>query len=151
MGIKQISVEDAREAMGASENVVYVDVRTPQEFEEGHPPRAINVPVVLPSSQSRQMEPNVEFMKVVEALVPKGTPVIVGCKMGGRSQMAADLMNNAGFIDVSNMQGGFGGARDRITGEITAPGWIQMEFPVETDVNAKNGYEELKTRALGDV
>ena len=148
MSIKQISAEEARQAMEASGNVVYLDVRTPQEFEEGHPPRAINVPVVIPNPMSRQMEPNSEFMKVVEAHVPKDAVVVVGCKMGGRSQMAADLMNGAGYVDVSNMQGGFGGARDRISGEITSPGWIQMEYPVETDVNAQNGYEELKKSAL---
>ncbi len=148
MGIKQISAQEARQAMEASGNVVYVDVRTPQEFEEGHPPRAINIPVVFPNPQTRQMELNPQFMKVVETHVPKDTPVVVGCKMGGRSQMAADLMNTAGYVDISNMQGGFGGARDRMSGEITSPGWIQMEFPVETGANAQNRYEELKNSAL---
>ncbi len=148
MGIKQIGVEEARKVMEASGEVVYVDVRTPQEFEEGHPPGAINIPVVFPNPELGQMEPNPEFMRVVEAHVGKDTPVVVGCKMGGRSQMAADLMNGAGYVDISNMQGGFGGARDRMSGEITAPGWIQMEFPVETEVNAQNGYEELKNSAL---
>ena len=148
MGIKQISVEEARQAMEASGDVVYLDVRTPQEFEEGHPPRAINIPVVFPNPQSGQMESNSEFMNVVEAHVPKDTPVVVGCKMGGRSQMAAELMSGAGYVDLSNMQGGFGGARDRVSGQITSPGWIQMELPVEMEVNALNGYEELKKSVL---
>ena len=148
MGIKQISVEEARQAMEPSGNVVYVDVRTPQEFEEGHPPSAINIPVVFPNSQTRQMESNPDFITIVETQIPKDTPVVVGCKMGGRSQMAADLMNAAGYVDISNMQGGFGGVRDRMSGEITSPGWIQMEFPVETGTNEENGYEGLKKRAL---
>ena len=148
MDIKQISAQEAHGAMGASGSVVYIDVRTPQEFAEGHPPRAINIPVVFPNPQSRQMEPNPEFMKVAEAHVPKDVPVVVGCKMGGRSQIAADLLRGAGYEDISNMQGGFGGARDRMSGAITAPGWIQMEFPVETEVNPQNGYEDLKKSVI---
>ncbi len=148
MGIKQISVDEARQVMEAAGNVVYVDVRTPQEFQEGHPPKAINIPVVFPNPQTRQMEPNTDFIKVVEAHVPRDTPVVVGCKMGGRSQMAADLLNGAGYVDVSNMQGGFGGARDRMTGEVIAPGWTQRDFPVETEVNERNGYEVLKKSAV---
>ena len=147
MGIKQIGAEEARQAMEASGDVVYVDVRTPQEFEQGHPPKAINIPVVFPNPQLGQMEPNPDFIRVVESHVEKNKSVIVGCKMGGRSQMAAELMDGAGYADVSNMQGGFGGARDRMSGEIVVPGWTQLDFPVEMDVNATNGYEELKKSA----
>ena len=147
MAVKQISVADASQAMKASEDVIYVDVRTPEEFDGGHPPKAINIPVVLPNPQLQQMAPNPDFLKVVEKHVPKDKRVIVGCKMGGRSQMAAELMDRQGYVDVSNMQGGFGGAADRITGQITVPGWIQMELPVELEVTPSNSYEGLKEAA----
>jgi rhodanese-related sulfurtransferase len=75
--------------------------------------------------------------------VPAGQTVIVGCQMGGRSQMAAEIMAEAGYTDVSNMQGGFGGVRNP-TGGIVTPGWLQMEYPVETDVRDGSSYESLK-------
>jgi len=56
--------------------------------------------------------------------------VICGCQMGGRSQFAADMLDQAGFSDVSNMVGGFGGAKDPL-GRIVAPGWLQSDLPVE--------------------
>jgi rhodanese-related sulfurtransferase len=144
MGVKQISVESARKTLETSDEVVYVDVRTPQEFEAGHPPKAINIPVVLPSPHSRQMVPNPDFMSIVERHVPKGKQVILGCKMGVRSQIAAELLDSAGYTDVSNMQGGFAGARNRLTGEMAVPGWLQLDLPVETEVNASNSYEGLQ-------
>jgi hypothetical protein len=47
------------------------------------------------------------------------------------------------------MQGGFGGVRNP-TGQMIAPGWMQMEYPVETEVNSGNGYEHLKASIAGD-
>jgi len=146
MGVKQMNTEQAREAMEADDSLVYIDVRTPQEFEKGHPPNAINIPVVFPNPETRQMDSNTDFMKVVQAHVSTDKTVILGCQMGGRSQMAAQLMDESGFTDVTNMQGGFGGARGP-TGEIVTPGWLQMEYPVETKVDDANGYEALKTSA----
>jgi phage shock protein E len=143
MAMKQINAEQAQEAMQANSEIVYLDVRTPQEFEKGHPPKAINVPVVFPNPATRQMDANTDFIKVLEAHVSKDKPIIVGCQMGGRSQMAAQIMEEFGYTDVSNMQGGFGGVRDP-TGEVVAPGWLQMEYPVETEVTDSNGYESLK-------
>jgi rhodanese-related sulfurtransferase len=145
MGVKQINAEEANEAMGSDSGIVYLDVRTPQEFEKGHPPNAINIPVVYPNPATRQMDANTDFIKVLEAHVPKERAVIVGCQMGGRSQMAAQIMEEFGYTDISNMQGGFGGVRNPV-GEIVAPGWLQMEYPVETTVDESNGYETLKTK-----
>ena len=146
MPVKQISVEQAKQAMDDSADILYIDVRTPEEFEGGHPPNAINIPVVFPDPATQQMSPNPDFMRVVKAHVPEGKQVILGCKMGGRSQMAADLMDGAGYTDVSNMPGGFGGALDPM-GQLVVPGWTQLEFPIEMKVDEQNGYEGLKLGA----
>jgi rhodanese-related sulfurtransferase len=146
MAITQINAEQARQAMEANGDLVYIDVRTPQEFERGHPPKAINIPVVFPNPSTRQMDANQDFIKVVDAHVPKDGAVIVGCQMGGRSQMAAEILNEFGYTDVSNMQGGFGGVRNR-SGQVVAPGWLQMEYPVETAVTEANEYASLRGRA----
>jgi rhodanese-related sulfurtransferase len=60
----------------------------------------------------------------------KDRKIICGCQMGGRSQYAAEALVQAGYSDVSNMAGGFGGARDPF-GRIVAPGWLQCDLPVE--------------------
>ena len=75
--------------------------------------------------------------------MPKTVQVIVGCQMGGRSQFAGEAMTAAGYTDVSNMQGGFGGAKNPM-GEVTVPGWMQMEYAVETEAPAASTYDELQ-------
>jgi rhodanese-related sulfurtransferase len=146
MSVKQISAPEVHAAMTGSGTVTYVDVRTPKEFESGHPPKAINIPVVFPNPATRRMEPNPDFMDVIRAHVPVDRRVIVGCQMGGRSQLAAELLVQAGYSDVANMQGGFGGARDPV-GQIVVSGWIQHEFPVETEVPAGAAYADLRQEA----
>ena len=143
MSVRQITVEQARQCMEAHEDVVYIDVRTPMEFEKGHPPGAINIPVAFPNPHTRQMMENPDFLKIVEKHVPKARKVIVGCQMGGRSQLAAEFMAGAGYADVSNMQGGFGGARNPMEG-VAVPGWVQLGYDVETEAASGARYEELQ-------
>lgn len=143
MSVKQISVEQAHEILKVGPDVVYIDVRTPEEFDRGHPPGAINIPVVFPDPRTRQMTPNPEFLAIVEKHVPRSKTVIVGCQMGGRSQFAAETMVGSGYSDVSNMQGGFGGAKNPM-GAITVPGWAQLGYPVETGTPSGVSYEDLK-------
>ena len=45
MPVQQLEPQAAKEAMDATENAIYVDVRTENEFAQGHPEGAINIPV----------------------------------------------------------------------------------------------------------
>src|SRR5260370_37803502 len=143
MSVKNIGHEQAKDILESDGNSIYIDVRTEQEFVNGHVPRSINLPVVWPDPSTRQMKPNRDFVKVVSAHFSKDKRIIVGCQAGGRSQFAADLLEKDGFQDVSNMQGGFGGARDPM-GKVTAQGWSQLGFPVETEVPLDSSYASLK-------
>jgi rhodanese-related sulfurtransferase len=143
MNVKIIGAEQAKGVLDSDSNVVYIDVRTEQEFQNGHVPKSINIPVVWPDPSTRQMKPNPDFVKVVSAHFGKDKKIIVGCQAGGRSQFAAELLVQDGFQDVTNMQGGFGGARDPM-GRVVAPGWAQLGFPVETDVPPGSSYSTLK-------
>src|SRR5215467_15009667 len=143
MALKNIGPEQAREILDKEDGAVYIDVRTEPEFVNGHVPDAVNIPVVLPDPATRQMKPNPDFVKVVSAHFAKNKRIIVGCQMGGRSQMAAQLLGQEGFEDVSNMQGGFGGARDQM-GRVVAQGWSQAGFPVESEAAKGASYGELK-------
>jgi len=143
MGIQNINVEQAKQILDSDKDAVYIDVRTEGEFLNGHVPKAFNIPVVFPDPATRQMKPNPDFVKVVSAHFAKNKRIIVGCQMGGRSQMAAQLLAQNGFEDVSNMQGGFGGARDQM-GRVLALGWSQAGFPVESEAAKGASYGELK-------
>jgi hypothetical protein len=52
-------------------------------------------------------------------------------------------MAGSGYADVSNMQGGFGGAKNPM-GEVTVPGWAELGYPIETEAPSGVSYEELK-------
>jgi rhodanese-related sulfurtransferase len=130
MSVKQIDPKQTNTILQQDASAVYLDVRTPEEYAAGHVPGAVNIPVMTPDPATRRMTPNPSFVDAVQSRFGKDKKIICGCQMGGRSQFAADLLDRSGFSDVSNMQGGFGGARDPM-GRIVAPGWLQSDLPVE--------------------
>lgn len=130
MSVKQIDPKQTANTLQQDGSAVYLDVRTPEEFANGHVPGAVNIPVMSPDPMSRRMAPNPTFLETVLARYSRDVKIICGCQMGGRSQHAAEILVHAGFSDVSNMVGGFGGAKDPM-GRIVAPGWLQSGLPVE--------------------
>lgn len=143
MNIGQLTPPEAYAALQKDPNAVYLDVRTEQEFEAGHPAGARNVPVMFLDPATRQPAPNQDFVAIVERHVPRSTKIVVGCASGVRSQRAADLLAQAGYTDVSNMRGGFAGARE--PGGIV-PGWAEAGLPVEQGQTPGGSYAELKTK-----
>ena len=129
MSVKQINPQEAHDILQSDSKAIYLDVRTEQEFKNGHVPGARNIAAFLPDPATQRMTPNPDFLKAVETAIPRNTRLIVGCQAGGRSQQAGMLLDQAGYADVSNMQGGFGGARDPMGRE--TPGWVQLNLPVE--------------------
>jgi rhodanese-related sulfurtransferase len=146
MAIRQVTPGEAHALLGANARAVYVDVRTVGEFAAGHPAGAVNVPVVFLEPGRPGPAPNPDFVRVVEAHFPKDTPLVLGCQMGGRSQRAAEILEAAGYADLCNVQGGFGGARDA-GGRVVAPGWRDAGLPVETGAGPDQSYAGLRTRA----
>lgn len=144
MPIQQLEPQAAKDAMEAAENAIYVDVRTENEFAQGHPEGAINIPVANPGPAG--MAPNPDFLKVIAGvLTDKNQPIFCGCQMGGRSQMAASLLEQSGYTNLTNVQGGFGGKIEN--GQMVIPGWRDSGLPVETDVNDTNSYASQKAKA----
>ena len=142
MGIPQITPAEANALL--AQGYRYIDVRTDGEFANGHPAPAVNIPIAIPDPTTRQMAINTDFLRVAEAHFPKDAKVIVGCQAGGRSQRAAEMMAQAGYTNVSNMQGGFGGARDE-TGRTVVAGWSESGLPVSRDCGPDNSYEGLRS------
>ncbi len=129
MEIPQMTPMEAYDVLRQDADAVYLDVRTGPEFEAGHPTGARHVPVMF-FGAGGQPRPNPDFVSDVEALLPRHAKILVGCQAGRRSQRACELLHDAGYTDVTNVSGGFGGARDQ-TGRLVTPGWREAGLPVE--------------------
>jgi rhodanese-related sulfurtransferase len=144
MSIKEITPNQAHDILTTEPSAVYIDVRTTREFAAGHPQGAVNIPVAFPDP-ARGMVMNPDFVKVVEGNFPKDKKIIVGCQAGPRSNAAAGLLQQAGYQDLSNMVGGFGGMRDPM-GNVVAAGWSSLGLPVSQDNAEGVSYESLSAR-----
>ena len=89
MATTQIPQVDVRTV---DEDSVILDVREPNEFDAGHAPGAVSIPL------GRLRE------RVAEVPSVDG-PLLVICKAGARSQAAAEFLAEQG-IDVANLIGG---------------------------------------------
>jgi rhodanese-related sulfurtransferase len=72
-----------------------VDVRTPEEFNEGK----------IENAQNIDFYAN-DFKSKIEAL-DKSKPVFIYCRSGGRSAKAANIFKEAGFKEIYDLQGGY--------------------------------------------
>ncbi len=76
------------------DDLVIIDVSTPQEYESLHLEGAINVNLLS------------RFFKVRLDVMDKSRTYVVYCKVGGRSKIAQKLMQQLGFQTVYNVVGG---------------------------------------------
>jgi thioredoxin len=94
-GIQTVNADDFEKALKQNPGANLVDVRTPDEYQGGHIPGAVNIDYQNPN-----------FVERVSKL-DKTKPVFVYCLSGGRSAGAAEQLRDAGFKQVYNLQGGF--------------------------------------------
>lgn len=90
--VPTISPEEAREYLTNS-NYQFIDVRTDDEYDSGHIPNSIHIP--LHQIQDRMSE--------IDSL--KNKNIIAYCRSGARSSKATKILVKAGF-DVLNLSGG---------------------------------------------
>jgi len=144
MPIKQTDPKGAYEVLTSDPGAIYLDVRSENEFADGHPAGAINVPVLFMRAPG-QMESNDDFVAVVEKIIAKDKRLVVGCMAGGRSQRACELLEQSGFSELTNVRGGFGGTRDT-NGVVVVRGWKDSGLPVSTDLG-ESSYQSLRKKA----
>lgn len=137
MPIYQTTPDQAKKILDEDKSALYVDVRSIPEFAQGHAQGAINIPILHMSGG--QMAPNPDFQRVVEAILPKEKTLLVGCKMGGRSQRACEILSTLGYEKLFNIDGGFGGNDHQ-------PGWLDLGLPVSQDNGDGVGYQSLLTK-----
>lgn len=104
--LPQSSAEDVKASLDNNEKVKILDVRTPEEYKEGH----IRDSVLLPVDEVKE--------KVEKVLPNKDQKIYVHCRSGMRSAKATKEMLTLGYSNVHNMQGG-----------IVA--WEKQGFPVK--------------------
>ena len=85
-----------------AESPIVVDVREPEEFAQGHLADAINVPRGVLEFRVDPTNP-----AGVPALFDKSAQMVVYCKSGARSALAAQTLRTLGYQSVTSMGGGF--------------------------------------------
>ena len=138
----RITAHEAKQKL--DEGYVYIDVRTEDEVDAGHPAGAFNVPVRVQTDMG--MQPNEDFIVVMAACFSKDAKLVIGCKAGPRSLTAAQMLVSAGFIDVVELRAGFAGARDAF-GAVVDVGWQAAGLPVSRELEPGRSYDELRSRA----
>jgi molybdopterin/thiamine biosynthesis adenylyltransferase/rhodanese-related sulfurtransferase len=96
--IREVDTASAEAAVAQGATVL--DVREPDEYEQGALPGAIHIP-------RGNLESNVE-----NRIADHGAPVVVYCAGGTRSAFAAKTMHDLGYTDVVSMIGGFNRWKD---------------------------------------
>lgn len=139
MAIERIRYDRLVELLGEPDTVL-VDVRTVEEFSEGHPEGAYNIPYAHRGPFG--MVPNPDFAREVAAIFDKETRIVLSCKSGGRSSHAANILHAAGYRSLFDYAGGFSGSAED-------PGWVQSGGKVAKTPMPGRSYEELKRRAEG--
>jgi rhodanese-related sulfurtransferase len=137
--IRNVTPKEAKRLID-EEGYRYLDVRTVEEFAAGHPEGAVNVPVAFGG-----MRPNPDFVPVVEANFARDEKLVLGCKSGGRSARAAEMLASAGYSNVVNMDGGFLG-RYAPTGALAQPGWSDEGLPTSEENGDGTSYTSLAAR-----
>lgn len=116
--IREINHEEllALQARG----VPLVDVREPAEFAAGHIPGAVNIPRGVLEFEV-DGHPAVNCIKD-PALAHRESPIMLACRSGGRSALAADALRVLGFAEPLSLAGGFNGwsaaGRDAKSGDV---------------------------------
>ena len=99
--IREIDTTEGDARRRSEPDTVFLDVREPDEFEQGAIPGALYIPRGHLEAQ-------------VESRIPdKSTPVVVFCAGGVRSAFAAKTLSELGYIDVVSMDGGFNRWKDQ--------------------------------------
>ncbi len=137
----RISPQEAHEKL--ADGWTYVDVRTVEEFEAGHPAGAVNVPLLHAGPGG--MVQNSDFARVMSAAFAKDAKIICGCKAGGRSLRAAQLLLAEGFTNVLDQRAGWDGARDPF-GQIHEPGWSRVGLPAEHGRPPGRCWDDMKKK-----
>jgi rhodanese-related sulfurtransferase len=145
MTARRVGAVEAERLM-REEGYSYLDVRRVDEFAQGHPAGAYNVPWQVRGAQG--VAPNPDFLAAVRAAFARDHKLIVGCQAGPRSRAAAAALIADGYADVIDQGAGFGGARDAF-GRTIEPGWKAAGLPCADTAEPGRDYASLAPKKDG--
>ena len=90
---EQITQEEAKKIMDSGEDFIILDVREQDEYDSGHIPGAILIPYT-----------EIENM-AVKTLPDKDKQILVYCRSGRRSKIAAETLSKLGYANVKEFGG----------------------------------------------
>ena len=90
---EQISAKEAKEIMDSGDDYIILDVREKDEYDEGHIPDAILLPYTEIESKAEAMLPD------------KNKQILVYCRSGRRSKIAAEALVNSGYTNIKEFGG----------------------------------------------
>ena len=88
-----ISAEEAKQIMDSEEGYIILDVRTQEEYGQGHIPGAI----LIPDTQIKA--------KAEEVLTDRDQMILVYCRSGRRSELAAEALVELGYTNIKEFGG----------------------------------------------
>ena len=94
--IRYVSMDEIVEIMEENENYIILDVRTIEEYNEGHIPNAICIP-------NETIDES-----VTKKLTDKNQLILIYCRSGNRSKQATEKLKNLGYTNLVE----FGGIMD---------------------------------------
>ena len=89
-----IDYKSAKMILKNDKDAKLVDVRSPQEYKEGHLPSSINLPLYKIEEQYKKVFPD------------ENTAIIVYCQSGNRSNKAIEILESKGYKNLYNIDGG---------------------------------------------
>ncbi len=90
---EQITAEEAKKIMDSGEEYVLLDVREQDEFDAGHIPGAILIPYTEIDNKAEEMLPD------------KDKQILVYCRSGRRSKIAAESLAKLGYTNIKEFGG----------------------------------------------
>ena len=90
---EQITPEEAKKIMDSGEEHIILDTREQDEFDEGHIPGAILIPYTEIEN------------KAIELIPDKDKLILVYCRSGRRSKIAAEALSKLGYTNVKEFGG----------------------------------------------
>ncbi len=88
-----ITAEDAKKIMDSGEEHIILDVREQDEFDAGHIPGAILIPYTEIENKAEEMLPD------------KDKQILVYCRSGRRSKIAAESLAKLGYTNIKEFGG----------------------------------------------
>jgi rhodanese-related sulfurtransferase len=106
--VREVMPWDLAARLKSCQQLLVLDVREPAEFERAHIAGALNVPRGVLEQACEWDFDETEPVLAGE----RGRPIVVVCRSGNRSLLAADVMQALGFADVVSLATGMRGWND---------------------------------------